>query len=247
MNSKYIFTVGVYKKEMGFYIDFPKFNKSQTSISNYTLPKGKRQIDKIDPSKSEIKEICPKLSFHESGWVLLSKGGVFFDKTISRQKTHDSIFDSNGEHIFTISLQNLNKLPDEPPSTKNKIGHISLPFSPTPKAIKFVGNLWKKEDLKNDFEDFNLLKNGTEFPIVWPRKDGSNLGDIVFILKICHIEKNEPMYLTVRCMPIPLLDKTYIDGTLLTLISGLIFDEVNNLEKETNFISFMAKNDDVNN
>jgi len=243
LNSKYIFTIGAYKKEMGFYIDFPNFNASNSTVSDYVLPKGKRQIDTLTPRKSEFKNICPKLSFHESGMVLLSKGGIFFDKEISRQVTRDSIFENNGSHVFTISLQNLNHLPDEPYTTSKKVRHTSLPFHPLPEAIKFVGNLWKKSDLKSSFVDLSILKDNTEFPIVWPRNDGSNLGDIVFILKFCHLKNAEPMYLTVRCMPIPMMDKDYTSGTLLTLISGLIFGEINDLDKDSKFISFMAKKD----
>jgi hypothetical protein len=241
LNSKYVFTIGAYKKEMGFYIDFPKFNNSQTIISNFTLPKGKKHIDKLNATKSEIKNICPKLSFHESGFVLLSKGGMFFDKEISRKKTHESIFNHDGKHVFTISMQNIKILPDEPPSCKKKLNYISLPFTPTPEAIKFVGNIWKTSDLKSCFADFSSLKNGLEFPIVWPRKDSSNLGDIIFIIKFCHLKNCEPLYLTVRCMPIPLIDKTNTTEVLLSLISGLIFDEINNLNKESCFISFFAK------
>lgn len=243
LNSKYVFTVGLYKREMGFYIDFPNFNQSTTSVSDYVMPKGLKYLDKINPRKTEFKTICPKLSFHESGLVLLSKGGIFFDKEISRQQTRNSIFENDGGHVFTISLQNLKRLKDEPYSTKNRVQHTTLPFQPIPEAIKFVGNLWREKDLRENFKDFSTLRNGTEMPIVWPRKDGSNLGDIVFILKFCHLNKVQPLYLTVRCMPISVLDKDYKTGTLLTLISGLIFDEINDLSKDTKFISFTAKNE----
>ena len=229
---------------MGFYIDFPKFNKAQTVISRYTMPKSQRYIDKLEATQYEFKNICPKLSFHESGFVLLSKGGIFFDKEISRRKTHDTIFSNDGKHVFTISLQNPDKMANEPPSIKSKIAHTSVPFYPLPQAIKFVGNLWKKEDLVKNFPDFSSLKDGTEFPIVWPRKDGSNLGDVVFIVKFCHLKNVEPLYLTIRCMPIPVMDKNYTKGVLLTLISGLIFDEVNNLNIDSDFISFNAKSED---
>lgn len=242
VNSKYVFTVGVYKKEMGFYIDFPKFNKSESSISNYILPKEKKQIDKLTPFKSETKSICPKLSFHESGWVLLSKGGIFFDKTISRQKSNESIFNNTGTHVFSISLQNIDKLPNETPSGKNKVAHVSLPFFQMPNTIKFIGNLWKKEDLKKDFPFFNSLKNGMEFPIIWPRKDGSNIGDIILVFKLCHIKESEPMFLTIRCMPVPILDHSCVDSTLLSLMSGFIFEDMIDLKKETNFFGLIAKN-----
>ncbi len=241
LSSKYIFTIGIYKKEMGFYIDFPKFNKSNTTVAKYILPKGQSYIEKLDPTATEQKNICPKLSFHESGWVLLSKSGFFFDKTISRQKTNDSIFKNDGTHVFTISLQNPNFLPDEPPAMKTRTRDIALPSSPLPNAIKFVGNLWKKSDLQESFKEFGMLKNETEYPIIWPRNDGSNLGDIVFILKFCHLVDSEPLYLSVRCMIIPIMDKEYSKGTLLTLMSGFIFGDVINTEKETDFISFIAK------
>lgn len=245
LGSKYIFTIGIYKKEMGFYIDFPKFNKSSSTIAKYTLPRGQKYIEKLDPSATEQKDICPKLSFHESGWVLLSKTGFFFNKTISRQKTNDSIFDNDGSHVFTISLQNLNFLPDEPPTMKTRTRHISLPSTPIPQAIKFVGNLWKKSDLQESFKEFGMLKNETEYPIVWPRNDGSNLGDIVFILKFCHLENTEPLYLSVRCMTIPVMDKEYTSGVLLTLMSGFIFSDIINTAKETDFISFIAKKENT--
>ena len=241
LDNKYIFTIGAYKKEMGFFIDFPNFNRCESTISDYILPKGKKYLDKVEPKNFE-KNICPKLSFHESGMVLLSRTGMIFNKEISRKAIRDSIYKNDGCHVFTISIQNASKLGDEPYIVKNKVEHISLPFRPIPYAIKFVGNLWKESDLKKCLDCFSAIKNRMDMPITWPRKDGSGLSDIIFIVKLCHLKKAPAMYLTVRCMPIPYLDKDYNSGPLLFLLSGLSIEELDNLNVDSKIFGFISRN-----
>ena len=231
----YLFTFGTYKNEMGFYIDFPKFSSYKINSDICTIPKG--VVKDFDVSLGGQRgNICPKISFHESGQVHFSKAGVIFGKSLVKNKINDSIYDNNGSHVLTIMMQNISKLEHYDQVEKSKERNLNLPFENIPLAIKFVGNIWKEEDLVKDFGELYSLKH-SDLPLYWKRAD-SNLGDLTLIIKFSH--KATPLYLSLRCMPIKVLDQCE-KNPFLSVMTGWKFEEMKDGENDATLIGFMAR------
>lgn len=239
INRKYLFTVGLYNSEMGFFIDFPGFSEYTTTSGNAVFPKGSTYEKSISLQDGKKENFCPKVSFHESGEVLFSKKEWFRYRPFARNKAANSIYDHDGDHCFTVMFQNHEKLTDDTRPEGRDVTHLSFPFTYHPTALKFVGNIWPEEALKKDFPSLPSMRYRSMTPITWLRPETKDIHDLMGIIKLSH-ENKAPLYVTLRCIPIPFLDKNE-NSPLISVIGGWRFNEVKDGEHEAKFIGLIAR------
>ncbi|MFA6322138.1 MAG: hypothetical protein WCX71_01525 [Candidatus Buchananbacteria bacterium] len=236
INERYVFTIGVYKNEMGFFVDFPKFSKCSSNLDNISFPAGVMKNHNITIKNQEGLKFCPKLSFHESGFVLFSKTRHFFNKIIVRNQPVNSIYEHWGEHIFTLMMQRIDLLEKEEIKIHKKTSFTNRKFGEIPPAVKFIGNLWNEDDLKECFPNFGSARYLNR-PIVW----ANNVEDVVVIFKFSHLSDKEPLYLTIRTQAIDILDKNNKDSVILSIMAGWNAKEMDDVNANPKFIGLIAK------
>jgi hypothetical protein len=232
------------KNEESIYIALPYFEHPESILSLVTLPKEQRHIPEISLEPGgKVSTHQVKYAHHISGEAHFSQPGKIRTEV---RKQSIPLHQPQG-HLFTIMLQCLTAFEPADPlkdsKTTRKRTAITFSFdSKRLEAVKIVGRLWLLDDIKLRVEG-ETSDRTVVGPILPLQVDPEKLA-LGFLLSAPYDSPAGKLGLFLTCEEIPQFDKKH-EASFIFLGGFDDPDTVNDLSKETTFLTLSSPIDDI--